>query len=181
MKHPATPDASGTHYAYLGGGCFWCIEAQFQLLPGVVSVLSGYAGGLTPHPSYEEVCSGRSGHAEIIRVEYDPARLSYEEVLHKFWLAHDPTTLNRQGNDVGTQYRSVIFYTTPEEQKLALESLAQAQAGFPDPIITEISQLSDFFPAEAYHQNYFNSHPGNGYCSFVVRPKVEKFKKYLQR
>lgn len=166
-------------HAYLGGGCFWCTEAQFKLLPGVVSVVSGYAGGSKPHPTYEEVCSGRSGHAEIIRVEYDPSILSYEKILEKFWLTHDPTTLNRQGNDAGTQYRSVIFHTTEEEKKQAEESLLKALPHFQDPIVTEISPLQEFYPAEAYHQDYFANNPGNGYCAFVVRPKVEKFKQYL--
>jgi len=174
-----SPSHTNPRHAYLGGGCFWCTEAQFKLLPGVLSVVSGYAGGEKPNPTYEEVCSGRSGHAEIIRVDYDPEVLTYEQVLEKFWITHDPTTPNRQGNDVGTQYRSVIFHTTGEEKKQAEESLSQARPHFQDPIVTEISPLPVFYPAEAYHQDYFTNNPGNSYCAFVVRPKVEKFKHYL--
>jgi peptide-methionine (S)-S-oxide reductase len=174
-----SPVPTPPRHAYLGGGCFWCTEAQFKLLPGVLSVTSGYAGGKKANPTYEEICSGRSGHAEIIRVEYEPAILTYGKLLEKFWLTHDPTTLNRQGNDVGTQYRSVIFYTTDEEKKLAEESLSKAHPYFPDPIVTEISHLPEFYPAEPYHQDYFANNPDNGYCAFVVRPKVEKFKHSL--
>jgi peptide-methionine (S)-S-oxide reductase len=178
MSTPTSPK-SGVLHAYLGGGCFWCVEAQFKLLPGVLSVVSGYAGGKKTDPSYEEVCSGQSGHAEIVRVDYDPALVSYETILDKFWITHDPTTLNRQGNDVGTQYRSVIFYSTEEEKKLAEESIVRAQSGFQDPIVTELSRLQQFYPAESYHQDYFANNPGNGYCAFIVRPKVEKFKQHL--
>lgn len=173
---PATPPSLAT----FGGGCFWCVEAQFKLVPGVVSVVSGYAGGSKPEPTYEDVCSGKSGHAEVIQVAFDPARVSYDRLLELFWAAHDPTTLNRQGNDKGTQYRSIILYHTPEQKDAAETSKAAAQKDFSDPIVTEIVPLVKFYPAEDYHQDYARNNPGNPYCQLVVRPKVDKFQKHLK-
>ena len=166
--------------ATLGGGCFWCTEAIFQMLPGVKSVASGYAGGTTENPTYKQVCAGNTGHAEVIQIEYDPKVVSYDKILETFWDAHDPTTLNRQGADSGTQYRSIILYSD-ERQKLAAEkSKAEAQKHFAQPIVTEIVPLKHFYKAEAYHQDFYRSNPNQGYCRAVIRPKVEKFEKKLQ-
>ena len=165
--------------AVLGGGCFWCVEAVYKDLAGVSAVLSGYAGGRTANPSYEAVCSGGTGHAEVVRVTYDPAVLSYPDLLRIFFTIHDPTTPNRQGNDVGTQYRSVIFVGDEEERRVA-ESVRDeiAAAGVWDaPIVTEITTLPTFYPAEAEHHDYFALHPGAGYCRVVIAPKVSKFRK----
>lgn len=163
--------------ATLGGGCFWCIEAVFQLTRGVSKVRSGYAGGRSSNPSYEEVCSGSSGHAEVVQVEFDPSKLQYSDLLKVFFAAHDPTTLNRQGADVGTQYRSAIFYHN-EEQKTVAESVKAAeQQNFSAPIVTQIAKLDKFYPAEDYHQNYYNLHNSQGYCVGVIRPKIQKLKK----
>ncbi|MEQ8906556.1 peptide-methionine (S)-S-oxide reductase MsrA [Ekhidna sp.] len=166
--------------ATFGSGCFWCTEAMFQRLKGVSNVKSGYAGGTTKNPTYKEVCSGKTGHAEVIQVEYDPNVISYEELLEVFWKTHDPTTLNRQGNDVGTQYRSAIFYHNESQKELAEAykfKLTQAEI-WSDPIVTEISALNDnFYPAETDHDNYYNDNSSQPYCAFVVAPKVEKFKK----
>ena len=160
--------------AILGAGCFWCVEAVFERLPGVQSVVAGYAGGTKPNPTYEEVCSDTTGHAEVAQITYDPAKISYERLLEVFWEAHDPTTLNRQGADAGTQYRSVIFYHD-ERQKLAAEKLKEeAQKNFRDPIVTEIKLLTNFYKAENYHQDYFNKNPSAPYCRFVIKPKLEK-------
>lgn len=163
-----------TETAVLGGGCFWCIEAVFQRLPGVKSVTSGYAGGHVPNPTYEQVCTGETGHAEVARIEFDPAVLSYGKLLEVFFEAHDPTTMNRQGADEGAQYRSVIFYLNEAQHKTALKAKIAAQANWDDPIVTEIVPLKEFYPAENYHQNYFNQHPNQGYCSIVIKPKVKK-------
>ena len=166
--------------ATLGGGCFWCTEAIFQMLPGVKSVASGYAGGTTENPTYKEVCTGHTGHAEVIQVTYDPQVVSYEKILETFWDAHDPTTLNRQGNDSGTQYRSIILYNS-EAQKLAAEkSKAEAQKHFSSPIVTQIVPLKKFYKGEGYHQDYYRSNPDQPYCRFVIRPKVEKFEHKLE-
>ena len=166
--------------ATLGGGCFWCTEALYQMLPGVKSVASGYAGGTTENPSYREVCTGKTGHAEVIQIEYDPKEVSYEKILQTFWQAHDPTTLNRQGADTGTQYRSIILYNS-EAQKLAAEkSKVEAQKNLGKPIVTEIVPLKHFYKAEAYHQNYYRSNPEQGYCRAVIQPKVEKFEHQLK-
>ena len=171
----ATPASPGkTETAVVGGGCFWCIEAVFQRLPGVKKVESGYAGGHVKNPSYEEVCTGETGHAEVARIEFDPAVLSYEKLLEVFFEAHDPTTLNSQGNDHGTQYRSVILYLNEAQQKAAQAAKKAAQEKFSDPIVTEIVPLKDFYAAEGYHQNYYNEHSRQNYCSFVIRPKVKK-------
>lgn len=171
----SSPDKSAkTEVAVLGGGCFWCIEAVYQRLPGVKSVTSGYAGGHVENPTYREVCSGDTGHAEVARIEFDPAVLSYEKLLEVFFMAHDPTTLNRQGADEGTQYRSVIFYLDAEQKKVAAHAKIAAQAHWDDPIVTAIEPLTKFYPAENYHQDYYNQHGNEGYCQFVIRPKVKK-------
>jgi peptide-methionine (S)-S-oxide reductase len=164
----------------LGAGCFWCVEAVYQELQGVVQVESGYMGGSTKNPTYKEVCTGNTGHAEVVRVTYNPAIISLKQILEVFFQVHDPTTLNRQGNDVGTQYRSVIFYDSNEQKELALEvkrALTIARI-WPDPIVTEISPLSEFYLAENYHQDYYSLNSDkNPYCSFVITPKMEKFRK----
>jgi peptide-methionine (S)-S-oxide reductase len=158
-----------------GGGCFWCIEAVFQRINGVLGVSSGYAGGTVENPTYKQVCAGDTGHAEVVQIEYDPAKVSLAKLLELFWAAHDPTTLNRQGADRGTQYRSVIFYEN-EEQKLAAEkSKSEAKKDFADPIVTEISPLKVYYKAEDYHQNYYNLNSSkNGYCAMVITPKLQK-------
>jgi peptide-methionine (S)-S-oxide reductase len=173
---------SSTHFetAVFGGGCFWCLDAQFKLVDGVKSVLSGYAGGTTKNPSYEQVCSETTGHAEVIQVEFDPAKASYEDLLRKFFHAHDPTTLNRQGPDVGTSYRSIILYQGDSQKAVAEKVKAEAQKDWPDPIVTEIAPLQAFYKAEDYHQDYFAKNPTQGYCRLVVAPKVQKFEKMLK-
>jgi peptide-methionine (S)-S-oxide reductase len=173
---------SSTHFetAVFGGGCFWCLDAQFKLVDGVKSVLSGYAGGTTKNPSYEQVCSETTGHAEVIQVEFDPAKVSYEDLLRKFFHAHDPTTLNRQGPDVGTSYRSIILYQGDSQKAIAEKVKAEAQKDWPDPIVTEIAPLQAFYKAEDYHQDYFAKNPTQGYCRLVVAPKVQKFEKMLK-
>lgn len=160
--------------ATFGGGCFWCVEAVFEQLDGVESAVSGYAGGTTVNPTYEQVCTGTTGHAEVVQITFDPLKVSYDELLRLFWSAHDPTTLNRQGADVGTQYRSVIF-TNSEEQRLAAErSKREAQKDFTDPIVTEIRPLPAFYKAEQYHQDYFDNNRNAPYCTFVIAPKLKK-------
>ena len=165
--------------ATFGNGCFWCTEAVFQRLNGVEKVVSGYMGGTLKNPTYEQVCSGTTGHAEVLQITFDPEQISYNELLDVFWATHDPTTLNRQGNDVGTQYRSVIFYHNDEQKELAQKSKKELdEAGaFGDPIVTLIDPVSEFYPAENYHQDYFNRNGQQPYCNFVVRPKVDKFQK----
>ena len=167
--------------AVLGGGCFWCLEAVFDELAGVHSVESGYAGGTTANPTYEEVCGGRTGHAEVVRVRFDPAALSFRDLLTVFFSIHDPTTLNRQGNDVGTQYRSVIFCQTPEQRATAESVIEELTAAglWDEPIVTEIADTAPFFEAERYHQEYFARNPGQPYCNVVVAPKVAKFRKHF--
>jgi peptide-methionine (S)-S-oxide reductase len=167
--------------ATFGGGCFWCTEAVFQMLPGVKKVVSGYAGGQTENPTYKEVCNGTTGHAEVIQITYDPAAISYEKLVDNFWEAHDPTTLNRQGADEGTQYRSIILYETEAERAAAEKSKATAQKNFKSPIVTEIVPLKKFYAAEGYHQDYYQQNPNQGYCRVVIAPKVEKFKKKLKQ
>jgi peptide-methionine (S)-S-oxide reductase len=165
--------------ATLGGGCFWCTEAVFLQVKGVEKVVSGYMGGKVKNPTYKEVCSGLTGHAEVIQITFNPTVVSYEEVLEIFWNTHDPTTLNRQGADEGTQYRSVVFYHSPQQKATAeayKKQLGDART-FPNPIVTEISPAAEFYEAEDYHQNYYSLNPGQGYCQYVIRPKVEKFKK----
>jgi len=166
--------ASKTEFATIGGGCFWCMEAVFQRVPGIIRSVSGYSGGKTENPTYEEICAHGSGHAEVVQLEFDPAVISYEKVLQIFFEAHDPTTLNRQGADEGDQYRSVIFYHDEEQHKAAGRAKLAAQANHPDPIVTEIVPLKKFWRAEDYHQDYFNQHPNQGYCAFVIKPKVQK-------
>lgn len=163
-----------TKKAILGGGCFWCVEAVYERLPGILSVTSGYAGGQTENPGYEEVCSGRTGHAEVVQIEYDPEKISYEKIIDLFWDAHDPTTLNRQGADEGTQYRSIILTQNEEEARLAKESKERAQTGFKSPIVTEIVPLEKFYPAEDHHQDFYRSNPLHPYNMAVIRPKLQK-------
>ena len=162
--------------ATLGGGCFWCLEAVFEETKGVSKVISGYAGGQVEDPSYEAVCSGNTGHAEVVQITFDPQVISYAKILKIFWTIHDPTTLNRQGNDVGTQYRSVIFYHDDVQKVIAEASLKEQSTVFANPIVTIIAPVPTFYEAEAYHQNYFKNNPNQGYCSVVVAPKVAKFK-----
>ncbi|PWU13496.1 MAG: peptide-methionine (S)-S-oxide reductase [Verrucomicrobia bacterium] len=169
-----------TETAVLGGGCFWCTEALYEMLPGVKSVTSGFAGGTKENPTYKEVCTGTTGHAEVIQVEYDPKVVSYEKILDTFWDAHDPTTLNRQGHDSGTQYRSIILYNGDAQKLAAQKSKAEAQKKFSSPIVTEIVPLKHFYKAEDYHQEYYRNNPDAGYCRMVIRPKVEKFEKKLK-
>jgi peptide-methionine (S)-S-oxide reductase len=171
-----TPPAS-LQRATLGGGCFWCLEAVYQLVPGVRSVTSGYAGGQTANPSYEAVCSGTTGHAEVVQIEFDPAVVSFEKLLETFWRVHDPTSLNRQGADEGTQYRSIVLCHDEAQKKAVEKSMAGAQARLLRRIVTEVAPLKTFYPAEAYHQDYFRKHPDQAYCRMVIQPKVDKFKK----
>ena len=165
--------------AVLGGGCFWCLEAVFEELKGVETVESGYAGGSVANPTYKSVCDGNTGHAEVVRVTFDPDVISFRELLEVFFATHDPTTLNRQGNDVGTQYRSVVFATSPEQEEAARAVIAEltAEKVFPAPIVTEVLPAPEFYKAEEYHQGYYRGNPGQGYCSFVIAPKVAKLRK----
>lgn len=168
-----------TDTAVFGTGCFWCSQAVFQSLAGVKEVTCGYSGGTTVNPDYEAVCTGETGHAEVVQIVFDPDSIRFEDLLDVFWLTHDPTTLNRQGGDIGTQYRSVIFYNSPAQKAAAESSLKslEAEGIFENPVVTEISPLINFYPAEAYHQDYFRKHPDQGYCQAVIRPKMEKFRK----
>ncbi len=166
-----------TEIATLGGGCFWCLEAVYQELNGVQHVESGYAGGQVDNPNYEDVCSGTTGHAEVVQISFDPAVVSYREILEIFFTIHDPTTLNRQGNDSGTQYRSVIYYHSPQQQDTAQHVIAEMANVWDAPIVTELSPVPAYYKAEDYHQNYFRQNPLQGYCAFVVAPKVAKFRK----
>ena len=168
--------------ATFGTGCFWCTEAIFQQLEGVEKVVSGYSGGHVVNPTYEEVCSKTTGHAECLQVVYDPAKISYDELLKVFWEVHDPTTLNRQGADAGPQYRSVIFYKTEAEKALAEKYKAELNksGAWDNPIVTTLEPMTVFYPAEAYHQNYYNNNTSQGYCQFVIRPKLEKFEKVFK-
>jgi peptide-methionine (S)-S-oxide reductase len=168
---------SGKEFATLGGGCFWCLEAVYEELEGVVDVESGYSGGAVVNPSYRAVCDGNTGHAEVVRIEFDPAKISYREILEVFFVIHDPTTLNRQGNDAGTQYRSVIFTHSDEQQAVAGTVIAEAQAALKNRIVTQVLPAEPYYRAETYHQEYFRHNPAQGYCMFVVAPKVEKFRK----
>jgi peptide-methionine (S)-S-oxide reductase len=170
--------------ATLGGGCFWCVEAVYSEAAGVTSVVSGYMGGLSANPTYQEVCSGSSGHVEVVQIQYDPGIITYRDVLEVFFATHDPTTLNRQGNDSGTQYRSVIFYHSPEQRAEAEDLIREltAEKAFADAIVTAVEPATEFYPAEDYHQQYFDNHPNQPYCAFVVAPKVQKFrKKFAER
>jgi len=170
--------------ATLAGGCFWCLEAVYDELRGVERVISGYAGGGVPNPTYEQVCSGRTGHAEVVQVTFDPATISFKEILEVFFTIHDPTTLNRQGADVGTQYRSAIFFDSPEQERIANEVIAETNAAgiWNSPIVTQVAPLEAFYPAEEYHQNYFERNPYQPYCQIVIAPKVAKVRQhYLTR
>jgi peptide-methionine (S)-S-oxide reductase len=168
--------------AIFGAGCFWCVEAQFQLLNGVLSVTPGFSGGVSKNPAYKEVYTGTTGHAEVCKVVYDPSKITYQDLLAAFWKAHDPTQLNRQGNDIGTHYRSVIFYVDNTQKELAEKYKKELDKSgiWNKPIVTEISPLTEFYPAEDYHKDYFNSHGNESYCQFVVKPKVEKFKEIFK-
>jgi peptide-methionine (S)-S-oxide reductase len=170
---------TGPEMATLAGGCFWCLEAVYDELEGVLDVVSGYAGGQVPHPTYEAVCAGSTGHAEVVQVTFDPQRISYRDILEVFFSIHDPTTLNRQGMDVGTQYRSAIYFHSPQQEQEAREVIAdlERQRLWNAPIVTEVAALDTFYPAEEYHQEYFARNPYQGYCLMVVRPKVAKFRK----
>ena len=170
--------------ATLAGGCFWCLEAVYDQLRGVENVSSGYAGGRRPNPSYEQVCTGTTGHAEVVQITYDPQQISYQDLLDIFFTIHDPTTLNRQGNDVGTQYRSAIFYHNDEQKKAAEATISELgeKKVWDDPIVTQIEPLDVFYPAEDYHRDYFERNPNQGYCSIVIAPKVAKARKqYLDK
>jgi peptide-methionine (S)-S-oxide reductase len=167
---------AATEVAILGGGCFWCLEAVYLEARGVTRVESGYMGGDKPDPTYEQVCAGTTGHAEVVRLEFDPAVISYRDILEVFFTIHDPTTLNRQGNDVGTQYRSVIFFTSPEQEATARKVMGEMAAVWDAPIVTQIEPARTWYKAEAYHQDYYSQHPLQGYCAFVVAPKVDKFR-----
>jgi peptide-methionine (S)-S-oxide reductase len=175
----AVPPTAGMQQATLGGGCFWCTEAVFQQLQGVHGVVSGYSGGSVPDPTYKQVCTGTTGHAEVIQITFDPQVISFSELLEVFWRTHDPTTLNRQGNDRGPQYRSVIFYHSAEQHDLAEQYKQQLNAAgaFPAPIVTEIVPFTAFYPAETDHQNYYLEHRQASYCQAVIRPKLQKFEK----
>jgi peptide-methionine (S)-S-oxide reductase len=175
VETPANTPTTGGERITFGGGCFWCLEAVFQRLKGVTSVASGYAGGRIENPTYKQVCTGETGHAEVVQLEFQPSIISYEKLLEVFWAAHDPTTLNRQGNDHGTQYRSVIFFETEKQKDLAEKSKVVAQKEYMQPIVTEIVPLTKFYKAEDYHQNYYNLNgTKNGYCAVVITPKLQK-------
>lgn len=182
MFEETIPAGTKTDTATFGTGCFWCTEAVFQELKGVLKVTSGYSGGTVKNPSYEDVCSGTTGHAECLQIIYDPKIISFDELLEVFWEAHDPTTLNRQGNDVGTQYRSVIFYHSAEQKHKAEEYKIKLDksGAYDNPIVTEITGFGHFYAAEDYHQDYYRLHGNQPYCSFVIRPKVEKFEKVFK-
>lgn len=178
IAHPlAAVPRPGHAFATLGGGCFWCLEAVYVDVRGVVDVESGYSGGRVDRPTYRAVCEGRTGHAEVVRIEFDPAVISYRQLLEIFFVIHDPTTLNRQGNDVGTQYRSVIFFHDVDQERIAHEVIAEVAAASDDPVVTEVLPAPVYWRAEDYHQEYFAHNPEAGYCAYVVAPKVAKFRK----
>mgnify|MGYP006262717167 CR=1 FL=1 len=165
--------------ATLGGGCFWCVEAVFQRIDGVISVKPGYAGGNVKNPTYKQICTGNTGHAEVAKIEFDPSKITYSQILNVFWQSHDPTTLNRQGNDVGTQYRSVIFFHNESQEEIAKKSKIDAdESGYWDnKIVTELTPLNNYYDAEDYHDNYYNNNPNQPYCLFVIKPKLDKLEK----
>ena len=181
MMQNETPSA--VEVATFGSGCFWCTEAVMEMIDGVISAVSGYEGGYVPNPSYREVCEGTTGHAECVEVTYDPTKVSYAELLEAFFRSHDPTTLNRQGNDVGPQYRSVIFYHNDTQKQLAEKAKAElnASGAYSRPIVTQIAKKGTFYTAEAYHQDYYVNNPSQGYCAYVIAPKLEKFKKAFSK
>ena len=178
-NNPST-DGSGSEVTTLGGGCFWCLEAVFDEVQGVTDVVSGYAGGAAANPTYEQVCSGRTGHAEVVQVRFDPKRIAYRELLELFFSIHDPTTLNRQGADAGTQYRSVIFYHDDEQKRVAEQLIRELESAktFNKPIVTQIAPFHGFYPAEEYHQEYFKRNPFQGYCQVIIAPKMAKFRQH---
>jgi peptide-methionine (S)-S-oxide reductase len=183
MKDTNTDQAKGANaVATFGTGCFWCTEAIFQELEGVVKVTSGYSGGHVDNPTYRQVCDGNTGHAECLNIEYDSTKISFDELLEVFWQTHNPTTLNRQGNDIGTQYRSVIFYHNEEQRAKAEKYKVELNksGAWDDPVVTTLEPFDRFYPAEDYHQNYYNNNTGEGYCQFVIRPKLEKFEKVFK-
>ncbi|MCA1755712.1 MAG: peptide-methionine (S)-S-oxide reductase MsrA [Spirochaeta sp.] len=165
-----------SEYVILGGGCFWCLEAVFARIPGVISAAPGYAGGEHASPSYESVCSGTTGHAEVVRLEFDPSKVSFAELIELFFRAHDPTTLNRQGHDVGTQYRSVVFYVSPEQRQLTEHAIEQAAQLYSRPVVTQVLPAPEFYPAESYHHDYYAKNPQAGYCRMIIAPKLSKLK-----
>jgi len=175
----AEKSSTSSQFLVLGGGCFWCTEAAYQLLPGVKSVVSGYAGGHRANPTYEQISTGTTGHAEVIRIEFDPAQTSLERLLEFFWDVHDPTQVDGQGNDIGPQYRSIILYADETQRLAAEKARTAAQADFRAPIVTEIVPLEKFWPAEGYHQDYFAKNPNQGYCRYVIAPKVKKLEKQI--
>jgi peptide-methionine (S)-S-oxide reductase len=177
-----TPEKPKTETVTLGGGCFWCVEAVFQEVKGVAAVESGYSGGKTENPTYKEICTGTTGHAEVCQIKFDPSVLTFKDVLEVFFKTHDPTTLNRQGNDQGTQYRSVIFYHSKEQKEMAekVKKELDASGAFKNPIVTEISPIGKYYKAEDYHQNYFKLNPDKGYCAYVIAPKMDKFRKVFK-
>lgn len=177
MTHAAE---TKTESIVLGGGCFWCTEAAYKLLPGVKHITCGYAGGDTPNPTYEEVCSHSTGHAEVVKIDYDPTEVSLDSLLDYFWVVHNPTQVDGQGNDHGPQYRSIILYANEAQKAAAEKSKAKAAETFRDPITTEIVPLKKFWPAEDYHQDYFAKHPDAGYCQFVIAPKIKKLEHKLE-
>lgn len=168
---------NNTEIATLGGGCFWCLEAVYQQLTGVQGVVSGYAGGHVANPTYRAVCNETTGHAEVVQITYDPQVVTFKDLLNVFFTIHDPTTLNRQGNDVGTQYRSAIYTHSPEQKVIAEQAIAEASALWDKPIVTEVTPIDVFYPGEDYHQNYFINNPSQGYCRAIIAPKVAKFRK----
>lgn len=184
MNNMKETSANASHLdtATFGAGCFWCVEAVFQRLNGVISIESGYSGGHIKNPAYREVCMGTTGHAEVCRIVYDKNKVSFDELLEVFWKTHDPTTLNRQGNDVGTQYRSAVFYHNEEQKQLAekYKKAINESGAYPSPVVTEISPLINYYKAEDYHQNYYNQNGQEGYCRYVIQPKVEKFEKIFK-
>ena len=178
IRNPlANEPAPGHEFATLGGGCFWCLEAVFEELQGVIDVESGYAGGHVANPTYRQVCEGITGHAEVVRIEFDPRQIGYREILEVFFAIHDPTTLNRQGGDVGEQYRSVIFFHSRDQERVANDVIREAQEGHDDEIVTQLLPAGESWRAETYHQEYFRHNPAQGYCMMVVSPKVEKFRR----
>jgi peptide-methionine (S)-S-oxide reductase len=177
---PMSSLSAKSEFLVLGGGCFWCTEAAYELLPGVKDVVSGYAGGHVPNPTYEQICGKQTGHAEVIRIEYDPAVVPLEKLLGYFWHVHNPTQVGGQGNDHGPQYRSIILYADAAQKAAAEKSLAAAAKEFRDPITTEIVPLDKFWPAEAYHQDYFRRNPNAGYCAYVIAPKIRKLEKEIK-
>lgn len=168
-----------TNSLVLGGGCFWCTDAAYKLLPGVTHITCGYSGGTAKNPSYEDVCTETTGHAEVIKIDYDPAQISLDKLLDYFWVVHNPTQVGGQGNDMGSQYRSIILYANSEQKAAAEKSRAEAQKRFSDPITTEIVPLVKFWPAEDYHQDYFDKHPDQGYCQIIIAPKIRKLQAEL--